>query len=87
MLGVCKNAVPAVVPPGWYYISSNKVVRCPEGEYRTGYVAANATGANQCVRCPRGTTTFASASPEFKYCDGERKASLHNLTNVEPATA
>ncbi|WIA43769.1 hypothetical protein OEZ86_010192 [Tetradesmus obliquus] len=63
------SADACLVPPGWYYTSSNKVVRCPEGEYRAGYVAANATGANQCVRCPRGTTTFASASPEIKYCD------------------
>ncbi|WIA23304.1 hypothetical protein OEZ85_000071 [Tetradesmus obliquus] len=57
------------VPPGWYVTSSNKVIRCPRGEYREGYVATTATGANKCVRCPRGTTTYAAASPTKLFCD------------------
>ncbi|WIA43795.1 hypothetical protein OEZ86_010215 [Tetradesmus obliquus] len=63
------SAAGCKVPPGWYVTSSNKVIRCPKGEYRSEYVDATATTAHHCLRCPRGTTTYAPASPDFGFCD------------------
>ncbi|WIA43771.1 hypothetical protein OEZ86_010194 [Tetradesmus obliquus] len=63
------SALACLVPPGWYVTSSNKVVRCPKGEFRETYVSPTSASANKCLRCPRGTTTNAAASPQFRFCD------------------
>ncbi|WIA23750.1 hypothetical protein OEZ85_000428 [Tetradesmus obliquus] len=62
------TAADCLVPPGYYTTSSNKAVRCPKGEYRAGYTAVGATTSN-CMKCPRGTTTYRSGSPSISYCD------------------
>ncbi|WIA44263.1 hypothetical protein OEZ86_010566 [Tetradesmus obliquus] len=62
------TAAACKVPPGYYVISSNKVVRCPKGEYRAGYTVVG-LATSKCDRCPRGTTTFRSGSPSIAYCD------------------
>uniref|UniRef100_A0A383W0C6 Apple domain-containing protein n=1 Tax=Tetradesmus obliquus TaxID=3088 RepID=A0A383W0C6_TETOB len=62
------NQGQCLVPPGFYVTSSNKVVRCPKGEFRAGYAAAG-TSSSKCNRCPRGTTTWGAASQDISYCD------------------
>jgi hypothetical protein len=59
----------AVVPPGFYAVR-NRAVRCPKGEYRSGYLAPS-DSTNKCTRCPRGTTTWGSGSPSIEYCYGK----------------
>ncbi|KAF6252855.1 hypothetical protein COO60DRAFT_492971 [Scenedesmus sp. NREL 46B-D3] len=62
-----KSIRDCLVPPGWRAGSLFRVIRCPRGQYREGFVAH--AGDVKCARCPDGTTTRSSASQAKADCN------------------
>ena len=63
---LCLPPLSAVVPPGYYLKAPGQVAACPQGEYKSGTLAAG-----NCNKCAVGVTTAGVAATAASSCNSK----------------